>query len=83
MADILNQNDNILFGLYAHWSGGETYGEDDECPLLDELEIIFGYDKNYAILIDDARLFLAPPPHPHNIQAWPSLTDILRILPMD
>ena len=80
---ILEKNDNILFWLDAHWSGGDTYGEEDECPLVEELEIIFKYDKNYVILIDDARLFLAPPPYPHKIENWPSLTNILQVIPMN
>jgi hypothetical protein len=78
---ILENNDNILFWLDAHWSGGETYGENDECPLLEELSIIFRHNKNYIILIDDARLFLAPPPLPHNLQNWPSLINILGTIP--
>jgi 16S rRNA G966 N2-methylase RsmD len=79
---ILDNNDNILIWLDAHWSGGDTYGEEDECPLIEELEIIFHYqDKNMVILIDDARLFLAPPPYPHKIEEWPSLTEILRVMP--
>jgi 16S rRNA G966 N2-methylase RsmD len=78
---ILENNDNIIFWLDAHWSGGDTYGEEDECPLIEELEIIFEYpDKNQVILIDDARLFLAPPPYPLKIENWPSLTDILQVL---
>lgn len=81
LTHILEYNDNILFWLDAHWSGGDTYGENDECPLIKELEIIFEYSKNYIILIDDARLFLAPPPHPHKIEFWPSLKDIVKILP--
>ena len=80
---ILENNDNILFWLDAHWSGGETYGKGDECPLLEELEIIFEYNKNYVVLIDDARLFLAPPPYPHDYKNWPSLTNILQVLPMN
>jgi 16S rRNA G966 N2-methylase RsmD len=81
---ILENNDNIIFWLDAHWSGGDTYGEEDECPLIEELEIIFEYpDKNQVILIDDARLFLAPPPYPHKVENWPSLTDILQTLPMN
>ena len=60
---LVSENDNVLFWLDSHWSGGDTYGEQDECPLLQELNIIFSSTmKNYAILIDDARLFLAPPP---------------------
>lgn len=80
--NILENNDNILFWLDAHWSGGETYGEEDECPLIDELKIIFEYNKNQVILIDDARLFLAPPPSPHEYKNWPSLTNIIKVLPM-
>jgi len=66
---IAKVNDNIIFWLDAHWSGGDTYGQQDECPLLQELNTIFNSEmRNYAILIDDARLFLAPPPLPHNIK---------------
>jgi len=78
---ILNNEDNILFWLDAHWSGGDTYGEEDECPLIEELNIIFSYSKNYVILVDDARLFLATPPYPHKFQKWPLITDIIRTLP--
>jgi len=79
---ILLDNDNILFWLDAHWSGGLTYGEEDECPLIEELNIIFKHSKNFVILIDDARLFLAPPPKPHNLLNWPTLSEILRVLPL-
>jgi len=79
--NILQNNDNILFWLDAHWSGGDTYGEEDECPLTEELEIIFKYNKNYVILIDDARLFLAPPPLPHKIENWQTLSDIVNVMP--
>ena len=78
---IIANNENILFWLDAHWSGGDTYGEEDECPLIEELNIIFKYNKNYVILIDDARLFLAPPPYPHNFNNWQSLTDIMKAIP--
>jgi hypothetical protein len=78
---IITNNENILFWLDAHWSGGDTYGEEDECPLIEELDIIFKYQKNYVILIDDARLFLAPPPYPHNYNNWQSLTDIMKVIP--
>lgn len=79
---ILDSEDGILFWLDAHWSGGKTYGEQDECPLIEELELIFKADlDNYAILIDDARLFMAPPPSPHDESLWPSIADISLILP--
>jgi len=81
--EILDKNDNLLFWLDAHWSGGDTYGEDDECPLMEELKIIFRYNKNFVILIDDARLFLSPPPLPHKVHKWPTYDDIIRFLPQN
>jgi hypothetical protein len=85
LINILKENDDILFWLDAHWSGGNTYGKHDECPLLKELEIIFEVTKykNIAILIDDARLFLAPPPLPHKITQWPTISDLNRMLPVN
>jgi len=80
---IIENEDNILFWLDAHWSGGNTYGENDECPVIEELNAIFKHKKNYAILIDYARLFLAPPPLPHNFLNWPSILDISNAIPKD
>jgi hypothetical protein len=83
LGPIIEREDNILFWLDAHWSGGETYGESDQCPLIKELEVIFRYSKkkNFAILIDDARLFLAPPPSNHDFSQWPTIRDICEIVP--
>lgn len=83
LKDIVKNNNNILFWLDAHWSTGDTYGAEDECPLIEELKIIFEYPKNYAILIDDARYFLAPPPYPHNFKSWPSMKDIFNTMPQN
>jgi len=66
--------------LDGHYSGGETAGADDECPLLDELAAL-GIRSTDIILIDDARLFLAAPPPPHQPSAWPTIADIIRQLP--
>jgi len=79
---IVAENNNVLFWLDAHWSGGDTYGKKDECPLLDELSIIFNSSmNNFAILVDDARLFLAPPPLPHDLKNWPSIKEISESIP--
>jgi hypothetical protein len=83
LSSIIESNDNMIFWLDAHWSGGDTYGKTDECPLVEELQIIFKNMMNCVVLIDDARLFLAPPPCPHNYQNWPSLTDISSVIPHD
>ncbi|WP_228056526.1 FkbM family methyltransferase [Microcoleus sp. LEGE 07076] len=73
-------NEPALFWLDAHWMGGGTAGENDECPLLEELEIINNSECEHFILIDDARLFLSPPPSPHRIEQWPSLNEIIATL---
>jgi FkbM family methyltransferase len=69
-----------VFWLDAHWCGWVTYGETDECPLLEEIEIINQSDQDHFILIDDARLFLSPPPLPHVAQQWPDITEVLKAL---
>ena len=83
LPEIVHSENKILFWLDAHWSGGETYGKLDECPLIEELRIIFESRITCAILIDDARLFMAPPPKPHNEKAWPSCADISAVIPGD
>ncbi|MGL5080822.1 MAG: FkbM family methyltransferase [Microcoleaceae cyanobacterium] len=73
-------NSPSLFWLDAHWSGGETYGEGDECPLLKEIEIINRSNCEHFIFIDDARFFTSPPVKPHKIEHWPDLTTVLNLL---
>lgn len=74
-----------IFWLDAHWSGGETYGEGDECPVLDEVAIIDAAGPDHLLLIDDARFFLAPPPHPHRAEQWPTIVQtvaaLVRVVP--
>jgi len=67
--------------LDGHYSGGETAGADDECPLLDELKAL-GDRWTDVLLIDDARLFLGAPPPPHQPAAWPTIAEIVRHLPV-
>jgi hypothetical protein len=69
-----------LFWLDAHWSGGETFGEEDECPLLDEIAVIDGDGPSHIILIDDARMFLAPPDLPHEAESWPTIDEVCHAL---
>lgn len=62
LREIINEIDTqAVFWLDAHWSGGETFGSDDECPLIDELGLITKKRIRHYILIDDARLFMCPP----------------------
>jgi hypothetical protein len=72
-------NQRAVFWLDGHWSGGETAGEHDECPVLDELACLSGRAGD-IILIDDARLFLCAPPLPHKASQWPTIVEIVRTL---
>jgi hypothetical protein len=66
-----------IFWLDGHWSGGETAGEGKECPILGELAAIEASPYEHVVLIDDARLFMAPPPYPHKRDHWPDIQEVL------
>ena len=76
---IVPANMVIVFWLDGHWSGGVTAGEDDECPLLDELGAI-KHRRGDIIMIDDARLFLAAPPISFDPSQWPTVFEIAEAL---
>jgi hypothetical protein len=67
-----------LFWLDAHWSGEGTGGEENECPLLAEIDAILGHRTDHILLIDDARFFLAPPHMPLDPRKWPDFEAIIR-----
>lgn len=69
-----------IFWLDAHWSGLNTAGKEDECPLLEELSLLNASQVNHCILIDDARLFTAPPPLPHRASEWPTIWQVYDAL---
>jgi hypothetical protein len=71
----------VLYWLDAHWCvADEVAGEQSQCPLLDELAALGRLNRNSVVLIDDARLFLATPPHPHEVSHWPRFQEVLRRL---
>ena len=72
--------DSVLYWLDAHWCGTETGGRENECPLAGELAAIGALNATSVVLIDDARLFLAPPPAPHDCSHWPLLQDVVARL---
>lgn len=58
-----------LFYLDGHYSGGITGMGGAECPVIEELRVIFSFAKvPFRIVIDDARLFGSDPAYP-TIQA--------------
>jgi hypothetical protein len=72
---------STLFWLDAHWCvAAGTAGETSQCPLLDELKAIGGLNDESVVLIDDARLFMAPPAAPHEVSQWPTFNQILQQL---
>lgn len=77
---LASQESPAIFWLDSHWSGGETFGEGDECPLLAEIAIINESLRDHYLFIDDARLFMRPPPLPHQLAQWPSIADVVKAL---
>ncbi len=69
-----------LFWLDAHWCSFGSYGENDQCPLLEEIELINTSRYEHFILIDDARLFLSPPPKPNAIEQYPDIVSVIDVL---
>jgi hypothetical protein len=72
-----------LFWLDAHWCGTDqtqTAGEVDQCPLLRELAEIAKSPHEHAILVDNARYFLAPPPTPNRLEEWPDAATTIAAL---
>ena len=69
-----------LFWLDAHWSGLDTAGQEAECPVLREIEMINASPIEHVILVDDARLFCIPPPLPHCAAHWPDLATLVGVL---
>lgn len=66
-----------IFWLDGHWSGGETYGADDQCPLLEEIQAINASPVPHYILIDDARLFTSTPPKPQIAAMWADISQVM------
>jgi hypothetical protein len=71
----------VVYWLDAHWcAAAGTAGATSQCPLLDELDAIAPLNDESAVLIDDARLFLAPPPAPHDVGEWPRFQAVFEKL---
>lgn len=70
--------------LDAHFCGNSSYGYEVgmECPLRHELAAVNAsrFAAEHAILIDDARLFQAPPPYPHRPEQWPTYLEVEQLL---
>lgn len=74
-----------LLWLDAHWNGGgapESHALGDECPLREELQAVLAskHADQHVLMIDDARLFLSPPPYPHDPAQWMTYAEIEQML---
>jgi hypothetical protein len=71
----------VLFWLDAHWCcADDTAGSDSQSPLLEELQAIGSLHPSSVLLIDDARLYLSPPPEPHRLADWPDFHELVLAL---
>jgi len=77
LTEILPDCEVSIIWLDAHWCGETSYGEDDQCPLLEELDILVNQKHDHFILIDDARLFAVPPPSPNKTSQYPDIKSII------
>jgi hypothetical protein len=80
LAEVADPSRPTLYFLDGHWSGGNTEGVEDECPVLEELAAIGTGNQSDAFIIDDARLFTSTPPPPHNPEQWPTLIEVFDAL---
>jgi hypothetical protein len=71
---------SVLYWLDAHWCVGSGTGGRSQCPLLAELAAVEKLNGESVVLIDDARLFLCAPPHPHEADDWPRFDQVLQEL---
>jgi hypothetical protein len=73
-----HKKQKMFFWLDAHWSEPfASQEQEQECPLMQEIDSIFHAGcKDPFIMIDDARLFLGPPPWPCDPRKWPNIKGI-------
>lgn len=74
------KHEYIFFWLDAHYSEPhESKPEVVECPVIEEIRAIKDH-KKAVIMIDDARLFLAPPKWPCDYTRWPAFSAVFNTL---
>lgn len=83
LANILQETRDsaTVYWLDAHWcDASNTAGLESQCPLLEELCTFSSLNSKSVIVIDDARLFLAPPSREHRPKDWPNFHEISKKL---
>jgi hypothetical protein len=69
-----------IFWLDAHFSGEDTFGNNEKCPLMTEIAIINSSKYENIILIDDFRMFQSPQTINDGIEEWPNIIDLFNEL---
>lgn len=69
-----------VFWLDAHWCGQESTGEDDPCPVLDEIAAINRSPHEHVVLIDDAHAFMSPLERPYRDELYPAIGPLLQAI---
>lgn len=75
----------ILYWLDAHYSGGPTAGANEQCALIEEIEVLNRRSGNDDfIIIDDAHVFFSPAVYGQvdwlDVRQWPDIQEIFAIL---
>lgn len=83
---VLDRRESATFWLDAHFQGGSQDEKDDqigECPLIEELRVIFErpWKTPPIILIDDAGMFTRRVPTNFIQAQWPTIADIANSIP--
>ena len=80
LRDVADPTVATFYFLDAHWSGGETGGEEIDCPIVDELAVLRdagGPDD--VVVIDDLRVFDALPSNRDRAR-WPTVPELERLV---
>jgi hypothetical protein len=74
-----------FYWLDGHWSGGNTAGEDDPCPVMFELAAIASSPSCGAsvVAVDDARLFGFGHDLDPQMQSFPRMVEVLNAIERD
>jgi len=69
-----------FYFLDAHWSGGETGGEEVDCAIVDELAVLRERgNRGDVLVVDDLRVFEAPPAN-RDRKLWPTVAELDRLV---
>lgn len=91
LPQIIDRNKSTTFWLDAHYQSlrdEESCNKYGQCPLLEELKVIFSepWTKPVVILIDDAHMFASRRENQarhFKLEQWPVRDDIEALLPPD